>query len=134
MLAEGISWFGFTEEKPLQTALGWLHSPLVWLMGIPWEDCRTVGALLGERIVLNEFIGYIGLSQARDQIDPRSFTIAAYALCGFANLASIAIQIGGISAIAPERRTDLAQLGFKSMVAGLLACYSTACVASILIP
>lgn len=134
LLAGGLSWFGFTDEKPLQTLLGWLHAPVVWLMGIPWEDCRTVGTLLGERIVLNEFIGYIGLTQVREQIEPRSFTIATYALCGFANLASIAIQIGGIGAIAPDRRKDLAQLGLKSMIAGLLACYSTACVASILIP
>lgn len=133
LLAEGLALFGWTEDKPLQAALGWIHSPLVWLMGIPWEDCRTVGALLGERIVLNEFVGYLSLTQVREQLDPRSFTIAAYALCGFANLASIAIQIGGIGTIAPKRRQDLAQLGLKSMIAGLLACYSTACVASILL-
>ena len=134
LLSGALAWFGAEEPKPLQAVLGWIHAPLVWLMGVPWKDCELIGTLLGERVVLNEFIGYLGLTQARDQLDERSFTIATYALCGFANFASIAIQIGGISAIAPSRREDLARLGLRSMIAGLLACYSTACVASLLIP
>lgn len=134
MLGGVLSWVGVDQSKPLQAILGWLHAPMVWLMGIPWKDCQIVGTLLGERVVLNEFIGYLGLTQARDQIDPRTYIIATYALCGFANFASIAIQIGGISAIAPTRREDLAKLGLRSMIAGLLACYSTACIASLLIP
>ena len=100
---------------------------------MPWKDCTVVGQALGERVVLNEFIGYISLSKNMATLDPRSVTIATYALCGFANFASIAIQIGGIGAMAPTRRGDLARLGFRAMIAGLLACYITATIAGILI-
>jgi len=87
---------------------------------------------MGERIVLNEFIGYGTLTQSKDVLSPRAFTIGTYALCGFANFASIAIQIGGISVLAPERRKDLAKFGLKSMVGGLLACYLTASVVGVI--
>ncbi len=125
--------FGWETSKPLQEVLGYLNAPFAWLMGIPLKDCFAVGQILGERIVLNEFFGYMSLSAQRAALDERSFTLATYALCGFANLASVAIQIGGIGALAPSRRTDLAQLGLKAMVGGLLACYMTACIAGILL-
>jgi CNT family concentrative nucleoside transporter len=117
----------------LQRFLGWVNAPFAWLMGMPWKDCGFVGQILGERIVLNEFFGYLKLTQNQANIDPRTFTLASYALCGFANFGSIAIQIGGIGALAPERRGDLAKLGFLSMIGGLLACYMTACIAGILL-
>ncbi len=124
---------GWQTERPLQEAFGYLNAPFAWLMGIPLKDCVAVGQILGERIVLNEFFGYMSLSAQKAVLDPRSYIITTYALCGFANLASIAIQIGGIGALAPERRNDLARLGPKAMVGGLLACYMTACVAGVLL-
>jgi len=100
---------------------------------VPFQDARVIGQILGERIVLNEFIGYISLSKAQATLTPRAYDLTVYALCGFANFASIAIQIGGIGALAPERRSDLARLGFRAMIAGLLACYLTACVVGVLV-
>jgi CNT family concentrative nucleoside transporter len=131
LLSLGLRGFGISEAKPMQTALGWLNAPFAWLMGVPWQDCRVIGSILGERIVLNEFIGYLSLSKA-EGLQPQSITITTYALCGFANFASIAIQIGGIGALAENRRQDLARLGFKAMIGGLLACYCTACIAGLL--
>lgn len=135
LLSLGLRAFGQNVPQPLQLVLGWLNAPFAWLMGVPWQDCGRVGALLGERIVLNEFFAYLNLSRetVNAAIAPRSTTIATYALCGFANFGSVAIQIGGIGALAPERRMDLARLGLISMVGGLLACYSTACVAGLLL-
>lgn len=115
-------------ELTLQEVFGWLNAPFAWLMGVAPRDCELIGRVLGERIVLNEFFGYLTLTQQRNMMDDRSFVLATYALCGFANFGSIAIQIGGIGALAPNRRVDLAQLGIRAMVAGLLACYMTACV------
>ena len=92
-----------------------------------------MGQVLGERIVLNEFIGYLSLAGMKETIEPRSFVLATYALCGFANFASIAIQIGGIGALAPTRRKDLAQLGLRAMIGGVLASYLTATIAGILL-
>lgn len=132
-LSFGLRFVGVNEPQPLQTVLGWLNAPCAWLMGVPWKDCFTVGGILGERVVLNEFIGYLSLKEARAGLDPRSYALATYALCGFANFASIAIQIGGIGALVPQRRGELAQLGLKAMVGGLLACYCTACVAGLLL-
>jgi CNT family concentrative nucleoside transporter len=122
-------------EKPatLQNLFGWVNAPFAWLIGVPWKDCGLVGQVLGERIVLNEFIGYFSLTQHREALDPRSFTLATYALCGFANFSSIAIQIGGIGALAPARRDDLARLGGRAMLGGLLACYLTAAMVGLLI-
>jgi concentrative nucleoside transporter, CNT family len=108
----------------LEQVLGWLFAPVAWLIGIPWQYCTDVGSLLGIRTAANELIAFKGLGvMYRDQhlIDYRSFTIATYALCGFANLSSIGIQIGGIGALAPERRDDLAKLGFRAMMAGTMA-------------
>jgi len=129
--------FGVKEPITFQQFFGWLNAPLAWLLGVPWKDCDYIGQILGERVVLNEFVSYIHLSKYAEAnpnaLDPRSITLASYALCGFANFASIAIQIGGIGALAPERRHDLARLGMKSMIAGLLACYLFTAVVGVLI-
>jgi CNT family concentrative nucleoside transporter len=122
---------GVTTPVSLQAILGWLNAPFAWLMGVPWQDCATIGGVLGERIVLSEFIGYTSLNKVT--VDIRSYTIATYALCGFANVASIAIQVGGIGSLAPERRGDMAKLGVRAMIGGLLATYLTATIAGILI-
>jgi CNT family concentrative nucleoside transporter len=133
LLGLGLRPLGVQTEAPLQTLFGWVNAPFAWLMGVPAKDCLAVGSVLGERMVLNEFIGYLSLSQMRGQLDPRSYTLATYALCGFANFASIAIQIGGIGALAPTRRPELARLGLRAMIGGLLACYLTATIAGILL-
>jgi CNT family concentrative nucleoside transporter len=128
------SWVGIGTPRTLQELVGWLNAPMAWLMGVPWKDCSVIGGTLGERIVLNEFIGYTSLAAQRTAMEPRSFIIASYALCGFANFGSIAIQIGGIGALAPERRGDFAALGGRAMVGGVLASYITASVAGLVMP
>lgn len=125
--------WGVADPLTLQRVLGWLNAPLAWLMGVPWKDCVAVGSILGERIVLNEFIGYTSLAAQRPSLEPRSFVIATYALCGFANFGSIAIQIGGIGALIPERRAELAALGVRAMAGGVLASYLTAAAAGLLL-
>ena len=117
----------------LQQIFGWVFAPLAWSMGVPWQDAFTIGNLLGTRMVLNEFVAYSQLGPLKDALDPRSFTIATYALCGFANFSSIGIQIGGIGALAPNRRHDLARLGIRAMVAGTLANFVTATIAGFLL-
>jgi CNT family concentrative nucleoside transporter len=117
----------------LQTILGWIFRPIAWVMGVPWHDSGTIGALLGERMVINEFIAYAHLGPLKASLDPVSFTIATYALCGFANLSSVGIQIGGIGALAPERKHDLARLGFRAMIAGTLANFLSATLAGMLL-
>jgi concentrative nucleoside transporter, CNT family len=124
---------GVAEPVTFTKIFGWLNAPFAWLMGVPSQDCPSIGAILGERIVLNEFLGYISLAKQKAALDPRSFTLATYALCGFANFTSIAIQIGGIGSLVPTRRNDLASLGVRAMIGGLLASYITATVAGILI-
>lgn len=133
LLGLGLRPFGYEGTRPLQTLFGWANAPFAWLIGVPPKDCLQVGEVLGERIVLNEFVGYLSLHNFRPVIDQRSFDLATYALCGFANFTSIAIQIGGISALAPNRRADLAELGLRAMIGGILASYLTAAVAGILI-
>ena len=113
----------------LQFLLGKLFAPIAWLLGVSYNDCATIGSLLGTRLVLNEFIAFQQLGPLRDHLDPRSFVIATYALCGFANLSSIAIQIGGIGALAPNRKSDLARLGLRAVMAGTMANFMTACIA-----
>ena len=127
--------FGVSEPLKLQKLFGWANAPFAWVMGVPMKDCSLVGQVLGERIVLNEFIGYLSLTNMNKQalLDPRCFTLATYALCGFANFGSIAVQIGGIGALAPSRRSDLARLGVRAMIGGLLASYLTAAVVGILL-
>lgn len=133
LLGLGLRPFGIHAATPLQTAFGWINAPFAWLMGVPAKDCVAIGGVLGERIVLNEFIGYLSLSKLTPTLDPRSFTLATYALCGFANFSSIAIQIGGIGSLMPSRRSDLAKLGLRAMIGGLLASYLTATIAGILL-
>ena len=117
----------------LQEIFGWVFAPIAWAMGVPWRDAPTIGNLLGTRMALNEFIAYSQLGQLRSTLDPRSFTIATFALCGFANFSSIGIQIGGIGALAPSRRHDLARLGLRAMLAGTLANFVTATIAGFLL-
>ena len=126
---------GVTHPATLQNLFGWLNAPFAWLMGVPVRDCLSVGQILGERVVLNEFVGYLDLTANAKALalDPRSFTIATYALCGFANFSSIAIQVGGIGTLAPERRSEMAKLGFRAMIGGLLAAYMTASLAGFLL-
>jgi len=116
-------------QLSLQTMLGWLLAPLAWLMGVPWGDAGTVGSLLGLKVAINEFVAYLDLAhliQAGSALSPRSVVVSTYALLGFANFASIAIQIGGIGGIAPERRGDLSRLGIKAMIGGNLAAFMSA--------
>ena len=117
----------------LEQILGILFSPIAWLLGVSFHDCRTVGDLLGTRMVLNEFVAFQQLGPMKPKLSPHSFTIATYALCGFANLSSIAIQIGGIGALAPSRKSDLARLGVKAMLAGTMANFMSACIAGMLL-
>ncbi len=120
----------------LEMFLGWLFYPFAWLMGIPTEECRAAGEILGMKTVTNEFLAYQQLAQwdADNKLSPRTVMILTYALCGFANLGSIGIQIGGIGSLAESRRGDLARLGLRAMVGGTLACFMTACVAGIVAP
>jgi concentrative nucleoside transporter, CNT family len=117
----------------LQQIFGWAFAPVAWSMGVPWHDAPTIGNLLGTRMTLNEFVAYSELGPLKGALNPKSFTIATYALCGFANFSSIGIQIGGIGALAPNRRHDLARLGLRAMFAGTLANFMTATIAGFLL-
>src|SRR5205814_3007967 len=112
---------------------GWVFAPVAWSMGVPWRDAPAIGNLLGTRMALNEFVAYSQLGPLKGTIDPKSFTICTFALCGFANFSSIGIQIGGIGALAPNRRHDLARLGLRAMFAGTLANFMTATIAGFLL-
>ncbi|MDT8321786.1 MAG: nucleoside transporter C-terminal domain-containing protein [Xanthomonadales bacterium] len=116
----------------LSTMLGYLLSPMAWVIGVPWQDAVTVGGLIGEKVVTNEFVAYVHLNEIQDTISPQALLISTYALCGFANFSSIAIQIGGIGGIAPERRPDIARLGLKAVLGGALATMMTATIAGVL--
>lgn len=117
----------------LQQILAIVFAPVAWTLGVAWKDCATVGNLLGTRMVLNEFVAFVDLGKIKGSLDPRSFVIATFALCGFANFSSIAIQIGGIGALAPSRKSDLARLGFKAMLVGTMANFMSACIAGMLL-
>ena len=135
ILGWALSWTAW--DFTIQEAVGWLNVPFAWLMSVPSDECVRVGAVLGERVVLNEFMGYLQLTsmmEGEGALSPRTSAITTYALCGFANFGSVAIQIGGIGTLAPDRRADLAKLGLKAMVGGVLACYLTATVAGLLMP
>src|SRR5215472_2758814 len=125
----GFHWF----PTSLQNIFGTLFAPIAWLIGIPWADCRAIGNLLGTRMVLNELVAYSMLGPLRTVLLPRSFTIATFALCGFANLSSIGIQIGGIGALAPNRKRELARLGVRAMLAGTMANLMSASIAGMLL-
>ena len=112
-----VHWF----PSSLQQVFGWIFSPVAWVIGVPWHDAGAIGNLLGIRMVLNELVAFSYLGPMKATLDPRSFTIATFALCGFANFSSIGIQIGGIGALAPNKRTELAKLGIRAMLAGTMA-------------
>jgi len=117
----------------LNSVLGVIGAPVAWLIGIPWREAPVIGNLLGTRAVLNEFVAYTQLGLLKSQLTPRTFSIATFALCGFANIGSIGMQIGGIGALAPNRRNDLAQLGLRAMLAGTMANLLSASIVSMLI-
>lgn len=120
-------------ELSLGRIFGWVFAPIAWTMGVPWKDAPIIGNLLGTRMALNEFVAYSQLGPLKASLDPKSFTIATFALCGFANFSSIGMQIGGIGGLAPNRRHDLARLGLRAMFAGTLANFMTATIAGFLL-
>jgi CNT family concentrative nucleoside transporter len=115
----------------VEAVLGKIMAPIAWLLGVPARDAGKVGSLLGTRMVLNEFVAYVQLGAMQARLAARSFAIATFALCGFANLASIGIQIGGIGSLAPSRKHDLARLGLRAMIAGTLANFMSAAIAGL---
>jgi CNT family concentrative nucleoside transporter len=125
----GFLWF----PTSLESIFGVAFAPIAWVIGIPWHDCQAIGNLLGTRMVLNELVAFSMLGTQKAALDPRSFTIATFALCGFANLSSIGIQIGGIGALAPNRKGELAALGFRAMIAGTMANLMSASIAGMLL-
>jgi CNT family concentrative nucleoside transporter len=129
----GMIPLGGSQHLSLQWIFARIAAPLAWLMGVPWKDCFSIGDLLGTRFVLNELIAFSKLGPLKQVLEPRSFTIATFALCGFANLSSIAIQIGGIGSLAPDRKHDLARLGMRAVIAGTLANFISACIAGMLL-
>jgi CNT family concentrative nucleoside transporter len=136
-LADGIlsgihHWISWVPES-LEKILGVVFSPVAWVIGIPWHDCGVIGTLLGTRMVLNELVAFSMLGPMKAALDPRSFTIATFALCGFANLSSIGIQIGGIGALAPNKKSELARLGIRAMLAGTMANLMSASIAGMLL-
>jgi len=123
-----MGWF----PESMQMVFGWIFAPVAWLIGVPWHDAARIGNLLGTRMVINEFVAFSQLGPMKGTLDPRSFTIATFALCGFANFSSIGIQIGGIGALAPEQRGQLARFGVRAMLAGTMANLMSACIVGIL--
>ncbi len=123
---------GHPVELSLQTIFGWVLAPIAWLIGVPWNDASLVGSFIGEKVVINEFVAYVDLSKNLDKLQEHSRLIATYALCGFANFSSIAIQIGGIGGLAPNRRADLARLGLRAVLGGSIATFMTATIAGVL--
>src|SRR6202051_1663481 len=117
LAAHHVGWF----PSSLQQVFGWVFAPVAWVIGVPWRDCATIGNLLGTRMVINEVVAFQQLGTMQSTLDPRSFTIATFALCGFANFSSVGIQIGGIGALAPDQRGNLARLGIRAMLAGTMA-------------
>jgi len=128
LLVHHFRWF----PESLEQFFGWIFAPIAWLVGIPWKDAPTIGNLLGTRMALNEVVAFTELGRLKAVLDPRSFTIATFALCGFANFSSIGIQIGGIGALAPEQRGQLAKFGIRAMLAGTMANLMSACIVGIL--
>lgn len=131
-LNDVVASWGHYPHLSFEAILGYTLSPLAWLMGVPWEDCMTVGQLLGEKTILNEFVAYSNLGNLKHVMSDKSTLMCTYVLCGFANFASIGIQVGGIGSLAPEKRSILAKYGIKALVAGTLACLSTAVIAGML--
>jgi CNT family concentrative nucleoside transporter len=140
MIDYPLGWIGYISgieaaagtPLSLSMILGYVLSPLAWVIGVPWQDAITVGGLIGEKAVTNEFVAYAHLKEIQDTLSPKALLISTYALCGFANFSSIAIQIGGIGGLAPERRSDLARLGLRAVLGGTLATMMTATIAGVL--
>ncbi len=128
----GLPHMGWLPQS-MEKIFGVIFAPVAWIMGVPWKDAGAIGDLLGTRLVLNEFVAFLKLGPMKASLDPRSFVIATYALCGFANFSSIAIQIGGIGALAPSRKSDLARLGLRAVAAGSMANFMSACIAGMLL-
>ena len=130
------AWLSANAGRPmalsLETLFGWVLAPLAWLIGVPWQDATLVGSFIGEKVVINEFVAYVDMSRHLPQLSKESQLIATYALCGFANFSSIAIQIGGIGGLAPSRRADLARLGLRAVLGGSIATFMTATIAGVL--
>ncbi len=130
------AWLSASAGKPmvfsLQTIFGWVLAPIAWLIGVPWQDATLVGSFIGQKVVINEFVAYVDLAKNLPLLQEKSALIATYALCGFANFSSIAIQIGGIGGLAPSRRGDLARMGLKAVLGGSLATFMTATIAGVL--
>jgi CNT family concentrative nucleoside transporter len=124
-----VAWF----PESLEKIFGAVFAPVAWVIGVPWHDCGVIGTLLGTRMVLNELVAFSMLGPLKAALDPRSFTIATFALCGFANLSSIGIQIGGIGALAPNKKSELARLGIRAMLAGTMANLMSASIAGMLL-
>lgn len=124
---------GEAVQLSLQIVFGWVCAPFVWLMGIPWSEALAAGALLGEKIVLNEFVAYLHMAQMQETLSERSLVIMSYAICGFANFSSIGILIGGIGSLVPERQHDIAQLGMRALLGGTIAAMITAAVAGLFV-
>jgi CNT family concentrative nucleoside transporter len=124
-----LAWF----PSSLEQIFGVVFAPVAWVIGVPWRDCGVIGTLLGTRMILNELVAFSMLGPMKAALDPRSFTIATFALCGFANLSSIGIQIGGIGALAPNKKSELARLGIRAMLAGTMANLMSAAIAGMLI-
>ncbi len=123
-----VAWF----PSSLQQVFGWIFAPVAWVIGIPWKECGAMGNLLGTRMVINELVAFQQLGAIKSTLDPRTFTIATFALCGFANFSSIGIQIGGIGALAPEQRGQLAKFGIRAMLAGTMANLMSASIVGML--
>src|SRR5579859_8003948 len=124
-----MAWF----PESLQTIFGWIFAPVAWLIGVPWEHAAQIGNLLGTRMAINEFVAFGQLGPMKSALDPRTFAIATFALCGFANFSSIGIQIGGIGALAPNKRTDLARLGLRAMLCGTMANLMSASIVGVML-
>jgi CNT family concentrative nucleoside transporter len=125
-------WLHLSEPISFAYLIGKACQPIAWLLGVPWTEAAQVGRVIGEKIVINEFVAYVHLSEVGQQLSDRTVLIASYALCGFANLSSIGIQIGGIGGMAPEQKPAIARLGFMAVIGGNLACFLSACIAGLL--
>lgn len=131
-LNDVIASWGHYTKLSFEAILGYTLAPVAWLMGVPWQDSMTVGQLLGEKTILNEFVAYLHLGDLKHHMSDKATLMCTYVLCGFANFASIGIQVGGIGSLAPEKRSILAKYGVKALIAGTLACMSTAVIAGML--
>ncbi|PHS29202.1 MAG: NupC/NupG family nucleoside CNT transporter [Robiginitomaculum sp.] len=124
--------FGF-EGITMNAILGWMFSPLMFLLGIPWEEAMAAGDLIGQKLVLNEFVAYASLQQVQENLSPHTVMVVTFALCGFANLSSLGILLGGLGGLAPERRADISRMGLKAIAAGSLSNLMSAALASMLV-